>query len=396
MKRCCASLLPGSIAVVLVSCSTPQYSPLSSPAPATPVVTAAPAVPRETEPAPAPEVVTLAHEAAPVIGLDNVEMGGSAPTVSLPATPVPLTSPAPVKTRPTPLSFGDSWIPLRQWTERCALGAAERSVSGGTTTYRMSTRGGIAKIIVGSRLAQWNGTPVWLGFAPRIIQGEPCIHGLDADKTLLPLSMFSATSKSRARTVVLDPGHGGSDSGTRGARSELEKSFSLDWALRTERMLTNAGWKVFLTRRADVDVSLAERVAVADRVRADLFISLHFNSTFPQTQPSGIETYCVTPVGMPSTLARGYADDERAAFPNNAFDAANLDWAFRIHNAVVAETRAHDDGIKRARFMSVLRYQKRPAVLVEGGFLSNAQDAANIHSAAYREALARALAEALK
>jgi N-acetylmuramoyl-L-alanine amidase len=196
--------------------------------------------------------------------------------------------------------------------------------------------------------------------------------------------------------VVLDPGHGGSDSGTRGARNELEKDFALDWALRTERLLTNAGWKVFLTRRADVDVSLGERVAFADRVRADLFISLHFNSTFPQTQPSGIETYCLTPMGMPSTLVRGYADDERALFPNNVFDAANLDWAFRIHNALVAQTRAHDDGIKRARFMSVLRYQNRPAILVEGGFLSNTRDAANIQSGTYREALAQAVADALK
>ena len=145
-----------------------------------------------------------------------------------------------------------------------------------------------------------------------------------------------------------------------------------------------------------MDVPLPERVSFADRVHADLFISLHFNSTFPQTQPSGIETYCLTPAGMPSTLARGYADDERAVFPNNAFDPANMDWAMRIHRSLLSETHAHDDGIKRARFMGVLRYQNRPAVLVEGGFLSNRGEARLIDSAAYREQLAAALAAALK
>jgi N-acetylmuramoyl-L-alanine amidase len=176
----------------------------------------------------------------------------------------------------------------------------------------------------------------------------------------------------------------------------LEKNYALDWALRAERLLTNAGWKVFLTRRSDVDVSLPDRVNLADQVRADLFISLHFNSTFPQTQPSGIETYCLTPWGMPSTLARGYADDERALFPNNTFDAANLEWATRIHRSLLNETHARDDGIKRARFMGVLRSQARPAILVEGGFLSNPRDAANVASSDYRQALAAAIANALR
>ena len=99
---------------------------------------------------------------------------------------------------------------------------------------------------------------------------------------------------------------------------------------------------------------------------------------------------------MASTLARGFADDERAVFPNNSFDAANTAWAFRLHHALISTTQVRDDGVKRARFMGVLRYQNRPAVLVEGGFLSNTSDAASINSSDYRETLARALAEGLK
>ena len=341
---------------------------------------------------PSPEVVALPSEAMPVLGLDHVETGPPPPKVATNA-PMPTPPPAPAFT------FGRGWIPLRVFAEHCAPAAPvamERSTAGGIVSYRIATRQGVARLTIGSRLAQWNGIILWLGFAPQMIQGEPYLHALDAEKTLLPLAEKFAARPLTERTVVLDPGHGGADGGTRGARHQLEKNYTLDWALRTERWLTNAGWKVFLTRRRDADVPLADRVTFADRVHADLFISLHFNSTFPQTQASGIETYCLTPVGVPSTLVRGYADDERAAFPNNAYDAANLAWAFRLHQSLITATGAHDDGVKRARFMGVLRYQNRPAILIEGGFLSNPHDATGIESSAHREVLARAVAEALR
>ena len=363
----------------LAGCASHDFSPLSSPAPMsrTTVVTN-----------PAPEVVALPAETMPVIGLDHVETGP--PPKAATKAPGPAIPPAPT------FSFGRGWIPLRVFAEHCGASTMERSASGGTITYRVATRNGVGKLTVGSRLAEWNGVALWLGFAPHLIQGEPFLNALDADKTLLPLAENFPARSLAGRTVVLDPGHGGTDGGTRGARHQLEKIYTLDWALRTERWLTNAGWKVFLTRRTDVDVPLTDRVTFADRVHADLFISLHFNSTFPQTQASGIETYCLTPTGLPSTLARGYADDERAIFPNNTHDSANLAWAFRLHQSLITATGAHDDGVKRARFMGVLRYQNRPAVLVEGGFLSNPHEASGLESPAHREVLARAVAEALK
>ncbi len=373
-KGVIAGLLIGTL---LTGCATKTYSPLDSP---TPARNASPSIES------VPEVVVLPHDPAPVIGLDGVDAGPPPTIIATNSSPPFLPS----------VTFGRGWIPLRFWSDRCALGKPERIISGSVTSYRITTRNGWCKLTVGNRLAQWNGIGVWLGFAPQMVRGEPYIHALDAEKTLLPLAEAPVSLSLARRTVVLDPGHGGADSGTRSAQNQLEKNYALDWALRTERLLTNAGWKVFLTRRIDVDKSLAERVMLADRVNADLFISLHFNSTSPQTQPSGIETYCLTPNGMPSTLARGFADDERARFPNNAFDAANTVWAFRIHHALVDETHEHDGGLKRARFMGVLRYQSRPAILVEGGFLSNAQDAANINSTAYREGLAQAIAKALK
>lgn len=375
--------------IFFTGCAGKTYSPLAPPAPATgvtstPIPSPAPA-PAPVKPA-APEVVTLYHEPAPVLGLDNVS-----------AEPMPAPRGATTVPPPKPrVTFGRGWVPLRTFCERAGLGAPEQIAGGSLVVFRLPTRSGWAKLTVGTRLAQWNGAALWLGFAPLMIHGEPHLNALDAEKTLLPLTEAGAAFALPRRIIVLDPGHGGADVGTRAAQHRNEKDFALDWALRAERHLTNAGWKVFLTRRGDVEMSLAERTAFADRVQADLFISLHFNSTFPQTQASGIETYCLTPTGMASTLARGFADDERAVFPNNSFDAANIAWAFRLHHALIATTQARDDGVKRARFMGVLRYQNRPAVLVEGGFLSNTSDAANISSGDYRETLARALAEGLK
>ncbi len=372
--------LPFVLGGLLAGCGGPAYNPLSPPPEARSVLAAPPEA----------EVVVLPNEPVPVVGLDNIEVGP--PPIFTHTATTNLALPPPLST----MSFGRGWIPLTAWSSRWSTAQPERSASGGAILYRVPTRSGTCVLTIGSRLAQWNGTSIWLGFAPQLVGGQPHIHALDAEKTLEPLNKERAQAPTPIRIIVLDPGHGGTDGGTRGARNQLEKEYTLDWALRTERRLTNAGWKVFLTRRTDVDVSLTERVAFADRVRADLFLSLHFNSTFPQTQPSGIETYCLTPKGMPSTLIRGYSDDERVAYPNNAFDAANLEWAFRIHRSVVKAARAHDDGVKRARFMGVLRYQNRPAVLVEGGFLSNAREAANIYSAAHRETLAQAVAEAIK
>jgi len=322
---------------------------------------------------------------APVIAFDEIETKSLAEPHLEPPRVVPATNASPTH-----------WVSLQDWSARFGLSKPERVLKGNAVHYRVPTRAGVCLLTIGSRLAHFDGIAVWLGFPPQISRGQPHIHSVDAEKTLQPLVEAPATVAKIGRTIVLDPGHGGVDSGTHGAKNQFEKDYTLDWALRTERLLTNAGWRVFLTRRSDVDVRLAERIGVADRVNADLFVSLHFNSTFPDPRPSGIETYCLTPTGAPSTLSRGYADDSHSVFANNTFDAANTQFAYRIHRELLSSTHAVDNGIKRARFMSVLRYQSRPAVLVEGGFLSNVAEMDKIRSSKHRESLAQALAQALQ
>ena len=103
----------------------------------------------------------------------------------------------------------------------------------------------------------------------------------------------------------------------------------------------------------------------------------------------------MTPRGMLSSLTRGYEDDPSRVFPNNSFDGQNLQYAVRLHRALLAVNGSQDRGVSRARFMTVLRDQNRPAVLIEGGYLSNPREAEHIADPAYRQKLAEAVARAL-
>jgi N-acetylmuramoyl-L-alanine amidase len=161
-----------------------------------------------------------------------------------------------------------------------------------------------------------------------------------------------------------------------------------------EAALTSRGWRVLLTRRADVDVPISNRVDFAEACHADIFVSLHFNSSYPSADQAGLETYCLTPRGMPSSVTRDYNDDVALRFPNNEFDRENLQVAMAIHRSVLLATGGRDRAVRRARFLGVLRGQRRPSILIEGGYLSNAREARLIATPEYRQKLAEAVATA--
>lgn len=263
--------------------------------------------------------------------------------------------------------------------------------------YALRSGNGTLTLRAGSVLARWDGLEVQLGFAPQMINGQPYVHALDLQKTIQPLLEGGRSLGLGSNPIiVIDPGHGGENSGTTSVLgNHYEKEFTLDWALRLQKALTDAGWQVFLTRSNDSDLALSNRVAVAAEHKADLFLSLHFNSAAPNQSQAGLETYCLTPAGMPSNLTRGGGDETASAFPNNAFDAGNLLLALRVQRALLQVNGHNDRGIRRARFPGVLRGQQRPAVLIEGGYLSNPAEARRISDPAYRQRLAEALAGAL-
>ncbi len=184
---------------------------------------------------------------------------------------------------------------------------------------------------------------------------------------LLGVSLLLGTAQAQAfSTVVIDPGHGGHDLGA--ADSYVyEKHINLDVARRLERSLKEAGFKTIMTRTKDEFLSLSERSAIANRARNAIFISVHFNSSY-RTSALGIETF--------------YRSENSAKL------------ASFVQRELIKNVKATDRGVKTANF-SVLRNTKHPAVLVEGGFISNKDERSAMCDPLYRQIVADSIARAV-
>jgi len=290
-----------------------------------------------------------------------------------------------------------TWTSLKRWALEQKIQPPNLLTKSPLVTYALSSSRGVMVLAIGSREATWNGVTLHLGFAPEIIDGEVYVHGLDLQKSFAPFLCESGPSFGTNRVIVIDPGHGGINAGTLGVGDRRpEKEFTLDWARRLQPLLEQEGWQVILTRTNDVDLALSNRVTVAESRHADLFVSLHFNSAAPDAKPAGLATFCLTPVGMPSTVTRGFPDLQFQSFPNNSFDTQNVQLAEQVQRALLRATGLEDRGVNRARFLGVLRGQRRPSVLIEAGFLSNPHEAHRIENPDFRQKLAEAVAAALK
>ena len=165
-------------------------------------------------------------------------------------------------------------------------------------------------------------------------------------------------------TVVLDAGHGGHDRGGIPGQRVSEKALALDMTLRVNAILKAHGMRTVLTRKSDVFVSLPERVAIANRQRNAVFVSIHFNSA-RREGACGVETYY------------------------HSRKSARL--AHKIHARMVRASRSEDRRVRQRGFY-VLRKTRIPAVLLECGFLTNRQEAARFMQPAHRQRMAEAIA----
>lgn len=233
------------------------------------------------------------------------------------------------------------------------------------------------------REIQLNGVQHWLSAPVLSARGQLWITSTDVLKAIDPvLRQARSKTPSPVRTIILDPGHGGTDTGARGARG-VEKQLTLDLARRVERLLPGA----ILSRTTDRNLSLDDRVAFAKSKRADLFVSIHFNAG---GSAAGIETYCVPPAGTYSTASRG----DRDACAGNRYDEKNVWLAHCVQRALLRGTGTSDRGVRRARFV-VIRDAPCPAILVEAGFLSNRAEEQRILSSDYRDKLAKSIADGI-
>jgi N-acetylmuramoyl-L-alanine amidase len=206
--------------------------------------------------------------------------------------------------------------------------------------------------------------------------------------------------------IVIDPGHGGHDPGTL-AKGLTEANLTLDVALRLEKLLhKELGIDVVLTRRTDVYVPLEERTAIANRHSADLFLSIHANSS-RNTNAKGIETYFLSFASSPeaeAVAARENSASERemhqlpdlikAITLNNKLDESR-DLATMVQDSLVTTLRrsnrdVRSRGVKKAPFV-VLIGAAMPSVLAEISFITNRQELQLVKTSAYKDKIAQAL-----
>ena len=195
-------------------------------------------------------------------------------------------------------------------------------------------------------------------------------------------------------TVVIDAGHGGHDPGTVG-RYGQEKHFALATAKRLGAELRKRGFKVKYTRTTDRFIPLTTRAQIGNATPNSIFLSIHFNSA-KRTGAQGIETFALSPAGTASTAEHLKRSDFRQRSGNQR-DSENIALATAVHGAVLRRLEKYkptDRGIKRARW-TVLTGLKRPGLLFEGGFVSNAIEGKRIADPRYQQALAEGMAQAV-
>jgi N-acetylmuramoyl-L-alanine amidase len=179
---------------------------------------------------------------------------------------------------------------------------------------------------------------------------------------------FGATAHAaNFRTVVIDPGHGGHDNGGQWGKV-YEKHLALDTATRLENQLKRMGYQTVMTRRSDYFITLPQRVAIANKYRNAIMVSIHYNYTWKE-HVSGLETFYYNTEGQ--KLAQC------------------------VQSSLVRKTRTVDRNAKFARFY-VIRNSKLPSILVEGGFVSNETERTRMKSAYFRESIASGISEGIQ
>ena len=246
------------------------------------------------------------------------------------------------------------------------------------------------EFVRGSREVVINGARSWLCF-PLIEQnGKFLVSRTDVAKTIEPLVRPQRVHNvGKVQTVVLDPGHGGHDKGAV-SRYGNEKDFALDVARKLRPLLQAKGLRVVMTREGDYFVPLDVRAQIANAARDSIFVSIHFNATDRNPNATGFEIFSFTPRGAPSTSDNAVAPSSLSMQAGTLVDSQSLALSACVYHSLLGHIPEFDRGIKRARF-AVLRQTKVPAVLIEGGFLTERGESRLIANKDWRTKLAGAI-----
>src|SRR5436190_9686830 len=266
--------------------------------------------------------------------------------------------------------------------------AAEVVPVGGKT--QLETVSSPLEFVRGSREVMINGARSWLCFPIIENDGRFLVSRTDLAKTIEPLLRPQRVPNAgKVETVVLDPGHGGHDKGAL-SRYGNEKDIALDVSRKLRPLLQAKGLRVIMTREGDYFVPLEVRAQIANAARNSIFVSIHFNATDRDPDATGFEIFSFTPRGAPSTSDNSVAPSSLSMQAGTAVDAQSVALSACIYHSMIGHIPEFDRGIKRARF-AVLRLTKVPAVLVEGGFLTERGESQLIAKRDWRVKLAQAI-----
>lgn len=217
----------------------------------------------------------------------------------------------------------------------------------------------------------------------------------------------------RRPVIMLDPGHGGEDPGAISPNGLREKDVVLSIARETKKRLEKLGYKVYMTRNEDVFIPLKTRTLKAQKVQADLFVSIHADSV-DRPEPRGTGVYILSERGASSEAARLLADSQNNADNIGGVHMSNnrqvnnilmdmvqnqtINDSQRLARLVLNHLGKHNkvkNEVNRANFV-VLRSPEIPSILVETAFLSNPDDEALLRSTAFRRKVAQSIADGMK
>jgi N-acetylmuramoyl-L-alanine amidase len=356
-------------------------------------------------------------------------------TAAWPAEGIPLTDDAGAALGSLPyVARGDERLVPLAMLVRAAAWSAEQgdgrhvvALPGDTVTLRL----GNAFSRVGSRFVQlrlspeeWDGS-LWIPLAnlrdlfPRDVEILPDLRAI---RLRVAPAIPDTSQRGSAdalpdqwvlKTVVVDPGHGGKDSGARGLDNLLEKEITLDIARRLARLLDQRGLNAELTRSGDRFVSLQERTHFANERQGDLLISIHCNSS-RRPESRGVEAYFLKPARTERAIEVAMRENDVVKLENGNAQYQDLTqdnyilltmatsqymrdsetWAAQAVRMTATSVGLEARGVDQAGFY-VLMGASMPAVLVECGFLTNPDDAKVLASERGRQKIAEALLESV-
>lgn len=200
-----------------------------------------------------------------------------------------------------------------------------------------------------------------------------CGHSNYQPEPYYTVKQAPVIARPRPLTIAVDPGHGGKDQGAHKKKpSYEEKELTLATAKIVAQYLKQMGYNTLVTRTDDTFIPLDTRSSMANSQHVDLFLSIHYNAA-ANAKAYGVEVY--------------YFDDEK----DKARGEASKKLATSVLGNIISQTQAKSRGVKHGN-LAVIRETKMPAILIEGGFLTNDDELKHIQDPTYRSTLARGIA----